>query len=110
MENLIEIVSVPVITAVVYGAMELYKYAVNGKESLIRLIPVIGAILGAALGLVAFFAVPGIAAADNVFTAILTGGASGLAATGGNQIIKQLITKNKDGKNGEENGDDKPSD
>ncbi|MDR2047130.1 MAG: hypothetical protein LBP79_04440 [Clostridiales bacterium] len=84
MENLIEIVSVPVITAVVYGAMELYKYDVSGKESSIRLIPIIGAILDAAFGITAFFAIPDIVAADNVFTAILIGGASGLAATGGN--------------------------
>ena len=110
MEDLLQIVSVPVITAVVYGAMELYKYAVNGKESLIRLIPVIGAILGAALGIVVFYAAPDIVAADNIFTALLTGGASGLAATGGNQIIKQLITKNKEGKNGEDKNDDEPSD
>jgi hypothetical protein len=106
MENLLQIVSVPVITAVVYGAMELYKYTVNGKESLIRLIPVIGAILGAALGIIAFFAVPGVTAADNVFTALLTGGASGLAATGGNQIIKQLITKYKEDKEGKTDGGD----
>jgi hypothetical protein len=110
MENLLQIVSVPVITAVVYGAMELYKYTVNGKESFIRLIPVIGAILGATLGIVAFFVVPGIVAADNIFTAILTGGASGLAATGGNQIIKQLITKYEEDKKEEGNGNDKPSD
>jgi FtsH-binding integral membrane protein len=90
MENLLQIVSVPVISAVVYGAMELYKYTVNGKESLIRVIPVIAVVFGVVLGIVAFFATPDIIAADNVFTAILIGGASGLAATGTNQIFKQL--------------------
>ena len=95
MENLLQIISVPVITAVVYGALALYKYAVNGKESLIRLIPVIAVALGVVLGITAFFATPDIIAADNVFTAILIGGASGLAATGTNQIFKQL-TKGKE--------------
>jgi FtsH-binding integral membrane protein len=95
MENLLQIVSVPVITTVVYGALALYKYVVNGKESLIRLIPVIAVALGVVLGITAFFATPDIIAADNVFTAILIGGASGLAATGTNQIFKQL-TKGKE--------------
>lgn len=101
MENLVEMVSVPVIVSIVYVAMQLYKYVVNGSEKWIRLIPVWGAILGVVLGVIAFYAVPGIVPADNVFTAILIGGASGLAATGTNQIFKQL-TK---GKEGEESND-----
>jgi uncharacterized membrane protein len=100
MEDLLQIVSVPVITAIVYGAAELYKKAVNDKESLIRLIPILGAVLGAVLGITAFFAAPEIIAADNVFTAILTGGASGLAATGGHQVFKQLLSKNDGGEGG----------
>jgi hypothetical protein len=97
MENLLQIVAVPVISAIVYGALALYKYAVNGKEPLIRVIPVIAVILGVVLGIVAFFATPDIIAADNVFTAILIGGASGLAATGTNQIFKQLTKGKEDG-------------
>jgi hypothetical protein len=100
MENLIQIVSVPVITGIVFGAAELYKKAADGKETLIRLIPIIGAVLGAILGIVAFFAAPDVIAADNIFAAIITGGASGLAATGGHQVIKQLLSKSK------EDGDD----
>lgn len=96
MENLIQIVSVPVITAIVYGAMQLYKYIVNGKELWIRLIPVFSVLLGVILGIVAFYAVNAIIPADNVFTAILIGGASGLAATGTNQIFKQLTKCKKD--------------
>lgn len=95
MEQFLNIASVPVITALVYGAMQLYKYTVGGRESLIRLIPVIAAILGAVLGIVAFYAVGEVMPADNIFTAILIGGASGLAATGSNQIFKQL-TKGRD--------------
>ena len=96
MENLIQVASVPVITAVVYGIMELYKYTVNGKENYIRLIPVIAVILGACIGIVAFYCFPGVVAADNVLTAILIGGASGLAATGTNQIFKQMKKDKED--------------
>lgn len=103
MENLIQVASVPVITAVVYGAMELYKYIVNGKESLIRLIPVIAVVLGACIGIAAYYGISGIVTADNVLNALLIGGSSGLAATGTNQIFKQLTKDkkedNNDGKN-----------
>jgi hypothetical protein len=109
MENLIQVVAVPVITAICYGALALYKYAVNCKEAFIRLIPVIAVLLGVALGITAFFATPDIIAADNVFTAILIGGASGLAATGTNQIFKQLGKPNDEPDekaNGEDEGND----
>lgn len=94
MENIIEITSVPVIVAIVYAALALYKHFVTA-EKWVRLIPVWAALLGVALGIVAFYAIPEIMPADNVLVAILIGGASGLAATGGNQIYKQL-TKGKD--------------
>ena len=93
MENLIEIVSVPVIVAIVYGALAGYKHIVNGKEKLIKIIPVIAGGLGVVLGVIAFYAIPEIIAAENIFTAILIGGSSGLAATGTNQIFKQLLKK-----------------
>ena len=64
-----------------------------------RFIPLVAAALGAALGVVAYFAVPSIVPAENVFVAILIGIASGLTATGTNQIIKQL------GKKDDGNGD-----
>ena len=94
MENLIEITSVPVIVAIVYAALALYKHFVK-DEKWVRLIPLWAALLGVVLGIVAFYAVPAIIPADNVLVAILVGGASGLAATGTNQIYKQL-SKDKD--------------
>ena len=53
--------------------------------------------------MVAFYAVPSIVPAENVFVAILIGIASGLTATGTNQIIKQLGKKEEDsdGKQGD---------
>ena len=77
--------------------INLIKYAVKENETFKRLIPLISAALGAILGLVAYYAVPSIIPAANVCVAILIGGASGLTATGTNQIIKQLGKKGDDG-------------
>lgn len=94
MDSALEIVSVPVIVAIVYGAMALYKHFVK-SETWIKLIPLWAALLGVLLGIFAYFVVPEIIPAENVLVAILIGGASGLAATGTNQIYKQ-ITKGQD--------------
>lgn len=103
MEQFLNIASVPAITAIVYGIMAGYKIIVNGRENLIRLIPVIAAALGACIGIAAFYGIPGVMVADNALTAILIGGASGLAATGTNQAFKQIYKsikgKDDDGKN-----------
>jgi len=106
MDNLIQIISVPVIAAIVYGALAGYKLIVNGRENWIRIIPVIAGVLGVILGIIAFYAAPGIIAADNVLTAILIGGASGLAATGANQVWKQLFSKPDTDKKDREGGGD----
>lgn len=90
MEEMLNAVSVPAIVAVVYFIAELIKYATNNSERALRFIPVIAAGLGAACGLICYFAVPQIMPADNVVVALVFGAASGLTATGFNQIIKQL--------------------
>lgn len=98
----LELISVPAIAAIVYWVINLIKYAVKGNETFKRFIPLIAAGLGAVLGVVAFYAVPSIIPAANVVVAIVIGGASGLTATGANQIIKQLEKKDgedNDGKN-----------
>ena len=48
MENLIEITSVPVIVAIVYAALALYKHFVKA-EKWVRLIPLWAALLGVRL-------------------------------------------------------------
>ena len=101
MEQIINIVSVPIIATAVYWVINLIKYAVKDSEIFKRLIPIISAVSGAVMGCAAFYLAPSIIAADNVITALIVGGASGLSATGYNQIIKQL-SKN----NNEEGNDD----
>jgi len=86
-----EIVCVPVIVAIVYALMSIYKtYIAKDNEKLIRFIPLIGGGLGIILGIVIYFAFPSLIVATNVLTAILVGCASGLSATGCDQIFKQL--------------------
>ena len=88
---MIEIVCVPVIVAIVYALMSIYKtYIAKDNEKLIRFIPLIGGGIGVILGIVFYFAFPQLIVATNVVTAILVGLASGLSATGCDQIFKQL--------------------
>ena len=95
MEEAIKALSVPVIVSIVYGCVDLYKQIINGKEKLMRLIPIIAALLGAIIGVVAFYVYPSVLVANNIWQAIIMGGASGLTATGANQVLKQL-NKGKD--------------
>ena len=98
MEQYIELVSVPVIVAIVYWVMNLIKYTTNNNEKVLRFVPLMAVACGAICGVIAFYAVPGTVVADNVFVALVIGGASGLSATGTNQIIKQLTSNKKEDK------------
>lgn len=91
-----EIASVPVIVAIVYAVLTIYKQIVT-SEKWMRLIPIWAACLGIILGVLGFYLAPSVIPADDVLTAILIGAASGMAATGVNQISKQL-EKNKSDK------------
>lgn len=71
MEQYLELISVPVIAAIVYWVINLIKYATKQNEKFMRFIPLVAAALGAVLGIVAYFAVPNIVPAENVFVAIL---------------------------------------
>lgn len=90
MEELMRAVSVPAIVAIVYWIVNLIKYTTKNNEKVLTFIPLISAGLGILCGLIAFFIVPNIMPAENVVVAMVYGGASGLTATGFNQIIKQI--------------------
>lgn len=95
MEQYLNLISVPAIAAVVYWVINLIKYTVGENEKFKRFIPLISTGLGIICGVICYFAIPSIIPAQNVLVAIVIGGASGLTATGANQIIKQL-TKDDD--------------
>lgn len=104
-----EVVSVPVIVALVYGLMEIYK-VIFKTEKAKNIIPIISGVLGAVLGVVAFFVVPAVVPADNAFLSAFIGLISGLTATGSHQLVKQLVdlfntVKKGEITDGENNGD-----
>lgn len=98
MESALEIISVPVIAGIVYFVMTVYKTLVKNAPAIwTSLIPVWAAVLGIALGLVAYFLVPEVMPAENALVAVLVGLASGLGAVGVHQVGKQISNM----KNGE---------
>ena len=85
-----EITSIPALAAIVYTIIDIAKTALGGDERFKRFIPLISCLLGAGCGVVAFYCVPGVMETENLLVALVLGAASGLSATGANQIGKQL--------------------
>lgn len=97
MESALEIISVPVIAGIVYFVMAVYKTLVKNAPAIwTSLIPVWAAVLGIALGLVAYFLVPEVMPAENALVAVLVGLASGLGAVGIHQVGKQIEKAKED--------------
>ncbi len=84
----VDIVSVAAIVVIVYLVGEAVKaMTIDNKW-----IPVICGAIGGALGVLGMFIMPDFPAHD-VLNAMAVGIVSGLAATGANQIVKQLTKK-----------------
>jgi uncharacterized membrane protein HdeD (DUF308 family) len=83
-----EFATIPAIVAVVAFICQLVKKTSIDNKWL----PIIAGIVGAVIGFLAFsFAPEYIAIATNATHALIIGAASGLAATGAHQVIKQAI-------------------
>lgn len=93
MTSIYEIATIPAIAAIVYTIIDIVKTAVGGTEKFKKFIPLISCALGAVVGVIAYFCVPGVMETQNVLVAIVLGAASGLSATGTNQAVKQLTAK-----------------
>ena len=85
-----EIPTIPALAAIVYTIIDIAKTALGGDERFKRFIPLVACVLGAGCGVVAFYCVPGVMETENLLVALVLGAASGLSATGANQIGKQL--------------------
>ena len=85
-----EITTIPALAAIVYTIIDIAKTVLGGDERFKRFIPLIACVLGAGCGVVAFYCVPGVMETENLLVALILGAASGLSATGANQIGKQL--------------------
>ena len=91
-----EVATIPALAAIVYTLIDVTKTAIGGDEKFRRFIPLIACVLGAACGVVAFYCVPGVMETENLLVAIVLGAASGLSATGTNQVAKQLTKPKKE--------------
>lgn len=83
-----EIVSIPAIVVICY-LVGIGCKAV-GSATLDKFIPTICGVVGGILGVTAFLTIPNFIPGDNWAIALATGIVSGLAATGFNQVVKQL--------------------
>lgn len=83
-----EFVSVPAIVVICYFAGFICKSF--KVQKLDNFIPCICGTLGLILGLVTFYTIPNFIPADNWADAVAVGIVSGLAATGINQVYKQI--------------------
>lgn len=90
MMNYTEITIIPAIATVVYTLMDISKTAMGGNDKFKRFIPLIACVLGALCGIVCFYSIPGVVDTQNILVVIIVGAASGLSATGANQVAKQL--------------------
>ncbi len=83
-----EIVSIPAIVIACYLVGIGCKAVGNAK--LDKFIPTICGVVGGILGIATFLTIPNFIPGDNWAIALATGIASGFAATGVNQVIKQF--------------------
>ena len=94
-----EYISIPCFVVICYLLAELLKLITCKNEIVKRIIPPISGLVGGVLGFLTFKFYPNYIAVHTAFEAIAIGIISGLAATGSNQIIKQML---KGEKNNEE--------
>lgn len=90
------VLGIPGITLTVYAVIYALRAATGESEKFKRFIPLISLLLGGILGGLASVFAPALVGESNLLTAVLLGGLGGLAATGGNQIFKQLFEKKDD--------------
>lgn len=89
MMDLSQYIDVPIL-CLVYLMAELAKRTFLKDDKKRGLIPIIGPIVGAIVSIILFFVSPEMSTSINVIGAFTNGVVSGAAATGANQIYKQI--------------------
>lgn len=87
-------VAVPAISVICYLIAELFK-AVDSTEEHKKFIPTVCGLCGLVFGIASYYVAPELIAADNIFIAAAIGIVSGFAATGVNQMVKQMSSTSK---------------
>lgn len=92
-----EFTSVPIIVLICYVIGELYKFLFKKKKETYKFIPILLSISGGILGIFIYLTNKEmIMNASNIWIALGIGIVSGSSSTGTNQIIKQLLSKEKE--------------
>ena len=85
--------TIPLIVVICYIAITAIKTTkIDG-----RWYPLISCGIGMLIGVAMFYITPEFIGATSIMVAIVSGGVSGLAATGSNQVLKQLMKSAEDG-------------
>ncbi|MDE6584041.1 MAG: phage holin family protein [Anaeroplasmataceae bacterium] len=93
-----EYVGIPVISLICYLIGEFFKLVILKKKTRYKYIPLIVGVAGGCLGLILYFTFPEMClCASNPFIAVGVGIVSGIASTGGNELIMQFIKNKKEG-------------
>ena len=92
--TLSEFCSIPAIVALCYGFIEVLKRTFQNDEKLKNAYPLISALFGCALGVIAFLTEPDLMMTDSVLSSALTGMVSGLSATGSNEVLQRMKNGN----------------
>ena len=85
-----ELIGIPAIVVISYMITETFKMFINKKY-----LPIVAGISGGVLGVLSFVLQINIMPATDVISALAIGIISGLAATGSNQILKQMKGEEK---------------
>lgn len=91
-----EYVGIPSIIIICYLVGEIFKLMILKKKSKYKYIPIIVGITGGILGVISYYISPNIVLnVESPLVAISIGILSGLASTGSNELIRQIIKKDE---------------
>lgn len=85
--------TIPLIVVICYIVIT----AIKSTKIDSRWYPLISCGIGMLIGVAMFYITPEFIGATSIMVAIVSGGVSGLAATGSNQVLKQLMKSAEDG-------------
>ena len=86
-----ELIGIPAIVVISYMITEIFKVFIDNKY-----LPIVAGISGGVLGVLSFVLQIDIMPATEIVSALAIGIISGLAATGSNQILKQMKSEEKE--------------
>lgn len=88
-------INIPIIVVMCYITNEVCKVLFKKKQKVYKLIPILVSMFGGLLGVLMYLTNKEMINTTNVWTALSIGIISGQSATGTNQMIKQILYKEK---------------